>query len=429
MLERIFHLKENCTDVRTEVIAGLTTFMTMAYIIFVNPSILESAGLPRMPTVAATALAAAVPTLIMGLFTNYPFALASGMGLNAVLAYSVVIGMKLPWQTAMGIIFLEGAVITVLVLTRIRESVMDAIPLSLKRAIGVGIGLLIAYLGMQQAGWVTANQATLTTFGSFHTANTLVATAGLVIILVLMANRVKGAILLGILATAGIALAVGIGKLPEKWVSLPDFSTFGRLDIVGALKLSLISAVFAFMMVDFFDTMGTVVAVGEEAGYLTPEGKLPRLNRVLLVDSLAAVWGAICSASSVTTYIESASGVSAGGRTGLTAVVVGIMFLLAIFFAPVVSIVPSEATAPALIVVGFLLMVVVREIPWHNLEESFPAFLTILVIPLTLSISRGIGCGFVAYTLVKMMVGKWREIHPLMAVVSALFVLSFALQK
>jgi len=427
MLERIFRLKENNTDLRTEVVAGLTTFMTMAYIIFVNPSILEAAGLPRIPTIAATALAAAIPTLVMGFFTNYPFALASGMGLNAVLTYSVVVGMKLPWQTGMGIIFIEGAAITVLVLTRIRESVMNAIPLSLKRSIGVGIGLLIAYIGMQQAGWVTANQATLTSFGSFRSAGTLVATAGLIITLILMVRRVKGAILLGIIITTAIALISGITRLPEKWVSLPNFSTFARLDIPGALKISLLSTIFSFMMVDFFDTMGTVVAVGGEGGYLTSDGRLPRLNRVLLVDSLAAVWGAICSASSVTTYIESASGVSAGGRTGLTAVVVGILFLLAIFFAPAISIVPAVATAPALIVVGFLLMAVVRDVPWQDFAESFPAFLTILVIPLTLSISRGIGYGFITYTLVKLMVGRWREVHPLMAVVSALFVLSFAL--
>jgi len=429
MLERLFKLKANNTDVRTEVVAGLTTFMTMAYIIFVNPSILEAAGLPRVPTVAATALAAAIPTLMMGFFTNYPFALASGMGLNAVLAYSVVQGMHLPWQTAMGIVFVEGAIVTILVLTRVRESVMNAIPMSLKRAIGVGIGLLIAYLGMQQAGWVTGSPATLTSFGSFHKPDTVIATGGLVIILILMAWRVRGSILIGILLTAAIALASGVGKLPERWAGMPDFSTFGRLDIIGALKLSLVATIFAFLITDFFDTMGTVIGVGGEAGYLSKDGRLPRLGRVLLVDSFAAMWGAISSASSVTTYIESASGVSAGGRTGLTAVVVGVLFLLAVFLAPAVSIVPAVATAPALIVVGFLLMTVVRDIPFGELEEAFPAFLTIVVIPLTLSISRGIGYGFIAYTLVKLMRGKVREIHPLMAIVSALFAVSFALQR
>ena len=428
VLERFFRFKENSTDLRTEVVAGLTTFMTMAYIIFVNPSILEAAGLPRVPTVAATALAAAIPTLLMGFLTNYPFALASGMGLNAVLAYSVVQGQGLSWQTAMGIVFVEGAIVTILVLTRIRESVMNAIPMSLKRAIGVGIGLLIAYLGMQQAGWVTGSPATLTSFGSFHKMETVIATGGLVLILVLMAWRIRGAILIGILATAAIALACGIGKLPEQWLATPDFSTFGRLDILGALKLSLVATIFAFLITDFFDTMGTVIGVGGEAGYLREDGSLPRLGRVLLVDSFAAMWGAISSASSVTTYVESASGVSAGGRTGLTSIVVGILFLLAVFFAPVVSIVPAAATAPALIIVGFLLMTVVRDIPFGKLEEAFPAFLTIAVTPLTLSISRGIGYGFIAYTLVKLFSGKVREIHPLMAIVSALFAVSFVLQ-
>ena len=429
MLERIFKLKQNNTGVRTEVVAGLTTFMTMAYIIFVNPSILEAAGLPRVPTIAATALAAAIPTLLMGFFANYPFALASGMGLNAVLAYSVVQGMHLPWQTAMGIVFVEGAVITILVLIRVRQSVMGAIPMSLKRAIGVGIGLLIAYIGMQQAGWVKADQATMTSFGSFHSPGTLISTAGIIIILILMAWRVRGSILIGILITAGIAIATGLAKLPSQWVDVPNFSTFGRLDILGALKLSLVATIFAFLITDFFDTMGTVIGISGEAGFLTKDGKVPRLGRILIVDSVAAMWGGLCSASSVTTYVESASGVSAGGRTGLTSVVVGILFLLAIFLAPAISIVPALATAPALIVVGFLLMSIVREIPFDNLEEAFPAFLTIILIPLTFSISRGIGYGFIAYTLVKLLRGKFREVHPLMALVSVLFAVSFALQK
>jgi AGZA family xanthine/uracil permease-like MFS transporter len=425
MLERIFKLRENHTDIRTEVIAGLTTFMTMAYIIFVNPSILKEAGLPVEATVAATAVAAAVPTLLMGFFANYPFALASGMGLNAVLAYSVVKGQGIPWQTGMGIIFIEGALVTLLVLTKVRESVMHAIPLSLKRAIGVGIGLLIAYIGMQHAGWVIGNPATLTTFGSFTEPKTLVATAGLIVVLVLMAWRVQGAILLGIVITSIIAFIAGIGKLPERWIGIPDFSTFGRLDIIGALRWSLVGTIFAFLITDFFDTMGTVIGIGGKAGYLREDGSLPRLGRVLLVDSFAAMWGALSSASSVTTYIESASGVSAGGRTGLTAVVVGVLFLLSVLFAPAISIVSDVATAPALIVVGFLLMSVVREIPFDNLEEAFPAFLIILMIPITFSISRGIGYGFIAYVLVKLIRGKVREVHPLMIVASILFAVSF----
>ncbi len=427
MLERLFKLKANNTDVKTEVIAGVTTFMTMAYIIFVNPTILEAAGLPKVPTVAATALAAAIPTLLMGLLANYPFALASGMGLNAALAYTVVVGMGLPWQTAMGIIFVEGFIIAVLVVTRVRQSVMHAIPMSLKRAIGVGIGLLIAYLGLQSAGWIVGNQVTLTSFGSFHDKKALVAAVGLVLTAVLMAWGVRGAILIGILGTSVLALATGQGSIPQQWIGMPDFSTFAQLDILGALRLSLLATIFAFLITDFFDTMGTVIAIGGEAGFTDEKGRLPRLGRVLMVDSFAAMWGGICSASSATTYIESAAGVSVGGRTGLTSVVTGILFLSAVFIAPAISIVPAVATAPALIIVGLLLMILAREIPFDQIEESLPAFLIMIGIPLSLSISRGIGYGFIAYVLIKLLRGKAREVHPLMLAVSVLFALSFAL--
>ncbi|MDO8587688.1 MAG: NCS2 family permease [Armatimonadota bacterium] len=428
MLERLFHLKENHTDGRTEVVAGLTTFMTMAYIIFVNPQILSVAGIPSKATIAATCLAAAVPTIVMGLYTNYPFALASGMGLNAALAY-LAIGQHITWQTAMAVIFMEGLIITVLVLTRVRESVMSAIPLSQKRAIGVGIGLLIAYLGMQHAGWVVrpSGPGPLTTFGSFQDKTAIVAGIGLLITLVLMARRMHGAILLGIVLTTGIAWAAGLARAPEALVGPPDFRTFAALDLRGALKVSLIAPIFAFLMTDFFDTMGTVIGVGGQAGFVSKEGRLPRLNRVLLVDSLAAVWGSICGASSVTTYVESAAGVGAGGRTGLTSVVAGALFLLALFFSPVISIVPAAATAPALIVVGFLMLALIREIPFDKFDEAFPAFLTILVIPLTLSISRGIGYGFIAYTLLGVVTGKWRETHPVMYVLSVIFAVSFVI--
>ena len=428
MLDRVFGFREQGTNARTEVLAGATTFMTMAYIIFVNPQILAAAGLPLHATIAATCLAAAVPTILMGLYTNYPFALASGMGLNAALAF-LVTGEGVSWPAAMGVVFMEGAIITVLVLTRVREAVMSAIPMSLKHAIGVGIGLLIAYIGMQHAGWVIRPEGpgTLTTFGSFRDVSTLVATAGLLITAGLMAWRLHGAILLGIVITTGIAWAAGLVSLPERFLALPDLGTFGKLDIVGALKVSLIAPIFAFLVTDFFDTMGTVIGVGGQAGFVSPEGRLPRLNRVLLADSLAAVWGSICSASSVTTYVESAAGVGAGGRTGLTSLVVGILFVFALFFAPIIGIVPAAATAPALIVVGFLMLTVVRHIPFDKFDEAFPAFLTILTVPLTLSISRGIGYGFIAYTLLKILTGRWRDVHPLMLVVSALFAVSFAL--
>lgn len=428
MLERIFKLRANGTTIRTELVAGLTTFMTMAYILFVNPSILEAAGLPRIPTIAATAIGAAIPTILMGLYSNYPFALASGMGLNAVVAFTIVRGMHLPWETAMGVVFVEGVITTVLVLTRVQEAVIDAIPMSLKRSIGVGIGLLVAYLGMKQAGLVVGSPDTLTTFGSLRNTSTLVSSAGLLLIIILMAWRISGAILIGIIGTTLLAMATGIAHIPERWMGMPEFSTFGRLDIAGALRLSLAGTIFAFLITDFFGTLGTVIGVGGQAGYLDENGRLPRLNRVLLVGSLSVVWGSLCSASSVTTFVESASGISVGGRTGLTSVTTGLIFLISIFFAPAMGIVPAAATAPALIVVGFLLIEAVRDIPFDDLDEALPAFITIIVIPLTLSITRGVGYGFVTYTFLKLLRGKWKEINPLMAIIALLFILSFIIQ-
>jgi len=430
MLERLFGLKAAGTSVRVEIVAGLTTFMTMAYIIFVNPVILSAGGLgpPKAATAAATCVAAAIPTIAMGLWSNYPFALASGMGLNAALA-GLITAEGVPWQTAMGVVFIEGTIVAILVLTRVREAVMMAIPMELKRAIGVGIGLLIAFLGMQHAGWIVRPEGPepLVTFGSFRAPATAVATLGLLITLVLMAWKVRGAILIGIFATTAVAALAGLAPKPPALLGTPDFSTFGRVDVIGALKYGLWPAIFAFMITDFFDTMGTVIGVGEQAGLLTPDGRLPRLRTVLLVDALAAVWGSISSASSVTTYVESAAGVGEGGRTGLTSVVVGILFLLSLVFTPLVSAVPEVGTAPALIVVGFLMMSVIRDIRFDNLEESFPAFLTMMVVPFTLSISRGVGYGFIAYTLIKLFRGKRHEVHPLMYIVSAVFAISFAL--
>ncbi len=428
MLSRFFRLKENNTNVRTEVIAGATTFMTMAYIIFVNPAILQSAGMPFTATVAATCIGAAIPTLAMGLVTNYPFALAAGMGMNSAVV-SFALSRGLPWQQAMGVIVIEGLLIFLLVLVGLREAVMRAIPMSLKRAIGVGIGLLIALLGMQNAGWIVhPDKGPILTFGSLHNKATLIATAGVAITAVLMTWRVKGGLLLGIFATTAIAFVFGEAKAPHGVLSTPDFSSFGQADILGVLTFGFAAAIFSFLIVDFFDTMGTVIGVGEQAGFVDSDGNLPRLNKVLLIDSLAASWGALCGGSSTTTYIESAAGVGEGGRTGLTSVIVAVLFLLALFFTPIVGIVPAIATAPVLIVVGFLLMSLVKEISFDNVEEAFPAFLILLVMPLTLSISHGIGYGFIAYTLIKLLRGKPREIHPLMAAISIVFAISFALQ-
>lgn len=433
MFEKLFHLKENNTTVSKEVIAGFVTFMTMAYIIFVNPGILsEAMGKEYFPAlVVATCLAAAVTTICMGLATNYPLALASGMGLNAIVAFVLILGMKLSWQTAMGVIFIEGIIVTILVLTNVREWVMDAIPLDLKRAIGVGIGFFIALIGLVNAKLVVSNPITVISFGKIGPQN-LIALFGLLVMVVLMARKVKGAILIGIIASTVVAIFAGQVKLPAEWVSgiKPEFfGTFFQLDLKGALSLGLITTIFSIMIVDFFDTMGTVVAVGEEAGYITKDGKVPRLKNVLLVDSLAAVTGGLFGCSSVTTYIESASGVGEGGRTGLTSVITGLLFIFAIFFTPVIGIVPAYATAPALILVGFLMLTVVKGINWDDISIAIPAFLTIAMIPFTYSISKGIGYGFISYVLIKVFTGKFKDVHPLMYFVAVAFIFDFFLSS
>lgn len=434
LLDRVFALRERGTTVEREVIAGLATFMTMAYIIFVNPQVLKAAGMPLEAVAAATCIAAAIPTLLMGIWANYPFALASGMGLNAALAmHATKPGMD--WQTMMGVIVVEGVIISVLVLTRVREQVMMAIPMNLKRAIGVGIGIFIAFLGLQHAGWVQKGpEGVFLTHGAFVAKGTLVAAAGVLLMMLLLAFRVRGAILLGILGTAVIAWGADLlfptsqrlTTLPERWLAVPDFSTFAQANILGALQPALIGVIFAFLITDFFDTMGTVIGIGGQAGFLDKQGNLPRLNRVLFTDSLAAVWGGLCGASSVTTYIESASGISEGGRTGLVSVVVGVLFLLSLLSAPLVAAVPAVATAPALIVVGYLMMRVVLEMDFESAEEGIPAFLTLLLIPLTQSISFGIGVGFISHVLVMVLRGRGREVSPWMYVIALLFAISFA---
>ncbi len=435
-LEKFFKLSENRTTVRRELTGGLTTFMTLSYIIFVNPAILSRAGLPFSDTVTATAWVSGLATLLMGVYSNYPFAMACGMGLNAVVAYNIVGGMNLPWQTAMGVIVLEGLVVTALVLTNLREQVMHAIPLPLKRAIGIGIGLFIAFIGMKDAGIVSAHPVTFLTAGNFREPAVWLACAGLVLCAWLMILKVQGALLWGMLMTAGAGLLCSILKLPEQIISVPAFpSTLFQCDVAGALKWQLVPVIFALFMVDFFDTMGTVIAVGAEGGFLDNEGRLPRLKKVLLADSAGAVMGGLFSASSVTTYIESAAGVAQGARTGLSSVVVALLFFLAPVFAPLITVVGggvrvgevflNPVTAPALIMVGFLMMGAVREIEWGNLDESLPVFLIIVGMPLTFSISHGIGFGFISYVLLKTLQGKYREVPLLLYAVSLLFLISF----
>ena len=450
MLKEHFKLDQLGTNVRTEMMAGFTTFLTMSYIIFVNPLFLSFFGdpalqdkaLPFTASLTATCLAAGIMCIIMGLWTNYPFALAPGMGLNAIVAYQMVVGMGLSWPSAMGVIVLEGIIITILVVTGFREAVMNSIPLSLKQAISVGIGLFIAFIGLVQAGFVEKSEATLVTLGKFDNLPVVVAVFGLLLTAVLLKTKVKGALLIGILGSTLLAILVNylsgltvfpdpnIAKVPSSLLSMPDFSTVGRFDFHAISKLGVLTAViliFSVMLSDFFDTLGTVIGLGSEAKFLDQHGRLPRINRVLLVDSLSAVAGGACSASSVTAYIESAAGITAGGRSGLTTVTVGIFFLLAIFLSPIAGVVPKEATAPALIIVGFLMLSLVKGLPFEKFDEAFPAFLIMIVMPLTYSISNGIGFGFIAFTLIKLFSGKGREVHWLMYLVSFAFAVDFAI--
>ena len=443
---RFFGFSERGTNLRTEVIAGLTTFMTMAYIVFVNPAILatEGTGLPVSGVFFATCVAAAAACVAMGVFANFPLALASGLGLNAVVAFTLILSLGLSWQEAMAVVVVEGVLVTILVLTNLREAVLNAIPLSLKFAIAVGIGLFIAFIGLKNGGIVVANPDTYLALGDFTQGPVLLAAFGLVLTLALVARGFRGGILAGILLTGLVGMIFGIVPLPDGVVNFNfDTSTIGGgvLAVPQVLQISLIPVIFALFMTDFFDTMGTMIAVAQEGKLLDEEGRVPAAKRVLLIDSLAAIGGGATGASSVTSYIESGSGVAEGGRTGLTSVVVGVLFLLALPFSPLISvfggslplpgpegegqIFVSPVTAPALIVVGFLMMTAVRFIPWDRLDEAIPAFLTILTLPLTFNISYGIGFGFISYVLIKLARGRPAEVHPLLYGVAGLFALAF----
>lgn len=459
-LDRYFHVSARGSSVRTELIAGLTTFMTMAYILFVNPSVLGAVPDPTGLSLAfplvltSTALAAGIATLAMGLLANYPFALAAGLGLNAVVAFQLVAGSGLTWPQAMGVIVLEGLVILVLVLTGLREAMMDAIPTSLKTAIGVGIGLFITFIGFINAGFVTRPESPellveLGEGGELQGLPVGIFVLSLLLTGYLVARRVRGALLIGILGTTVVAIAANelfaggtafedvgpaAAQVPERIIAFPaaenfsllgDFS-FGFFAEMGVTAAVL--AVFTIMLSDFFDTMGTVVGLGAKAGFLDAQEKLPGIKNVLLVDSAAAALGGAASASSNTTYIESASGISEGGRTGLTSVVVGVLFLLSVFAWPLADVIPPQATAPALIIVGLLMMEMVRRVPWDDVGEALPAFLTMVVMPFTFSITNGIGAGFVSYTVIKVLQGEGRRVHWMMYLATAGFLVYFAIE-
>ena len=430
-IETFFELKKYKTDVRTEILAGLTTFMTMAYIIFVNPAILSAAiGKEAIPSlVTATALAAVVATIIMGLYAKKPFALAPGMGLNAYFAYGVCIGMGYPWQVALAAVFVEGIIFILLTLTRFRSAVIDAIPNSQKYAIGAGIGLFLTLIGLKSAGIIVGSEATLVTLGTqnFSKPDFWLAIFGVFFAASLMVRRVPGALLISILVTTVLAVAVGVAPHPESLVSLPTLEyTFLKLDFAGLLSVGAFGVVFAFFMVDFFDTLGTVTGLSAKAGYIDDKGRIPGSEKILLTDAVGTTFGAILGTSTVTTYIESAAGIEEGGRTGLVAIVVGVLFIIiGLFVSPIAQIIPACATAPALILVGFLMMNVMKNINFEDYTEAIPAFFVLATIPLTFSIADGIGIGFISYAILKLASGRAREVHPLLWILAAVFVVYF----
>lgn len=427
MLEAWFKLREHGTTVRTECLAGFTTFLAMAYIAFVNPDILAAAGMPREAVFVATCLAAALGSAVMGLYANYPIALAPGMGLNAYFAFVVVGTLGYTWQAALGAVFLSGCLFVLVSVLRVREWVVNAIPRSLKLAISAGIGLFLALIGLRNAGLVAASPATLLTLGDLHAPATLLALAGLLLIVALQARRVTGGILIGILLVTLASIALGLAPFRGVFAAPPSLApTLLQLDLGAALDAGLVAVVLTFFLVELFDATGTLVGVAHRAGLLDAQGRLPRLNRALLADSSAIVAGAVLGTSSTTAYIESAAGTAVGGRTGLTAVVVALLFLLALWFAPLVATVPAHATAPALVFVALLMARGLAELPWDDLTESAPAVLCALAMPFTFSIAHGIAVGFVAYCGIKALAGRGREVPLAVWVIAAVFVAKFA---
>jgi adenine/guanine/hypoxanthine permease len=426
LLERVFHLTENKTTVRRELLAGLTTFMTMAYVVVVNPRILAEGGMPVEGVLFATCISAALATLVMGLWANYPIALAPGMSLNAYFTYSIVIGRGVPWQTALGVVFVSGLLFLLLTMTNVREHIVNGIPDCLKHGTAAGIGLFIAFVGLRNAKIIVANPATFVAFGKTSDPQVLLAAAGLILIAILMIRKVGSAILLGIVAIALAGIPLGLAHWPGQLFSWPHpAGTFLKLDLRSATRLGLGELIFVFFFVDLFDNVGTLVGVCEQGGFLR-DGKLPRASRALLADAFGTIVGALTGTSTVTSYIESAAGVAAGARTGLGNLVIAGLFFVAMFCAPLVAAIPTYATAPALILVGALMCGSIAKVRWDDFSEAFPAFLTLVATPLTFSIATGLSLGLLSFTCLKIGAGKYRDISPLIWVLSAIFLLRFA---
>ena len=425
-LERYFEFAHLGTNWRTEILAGVTTFLTMAYIVLVNPAILSQAGVPLAAVTAATCLSAAFGSILMGIVARYPIALAPGMGLNAYFTYTVCIKMHIPWQTALGAVFLSGILFLALTAAGVRQMILRSIPHELYAAVAAGIGLFIAFIGFRNAGIVVADPATLVGLGNVRNPSTALALFGLILMVALEIKKVRGSILIGVLTTTGIAWAFGL----VHWTPAPGgfhalAATTFKLDIRGALHKGLLEIIFVFFFVDLFDNLGTLVAVTKRAGLISADHSIPRLNRILFADATATVFGSLTGTSTVTSYVESTAGVAAGGRSGITAIVTGLLFLAAIAAAPFVGIVPQAATAPALILVGSMMLTTITEIRWHEPLVAVPAFLTLVLIPLTYSIANGLGFGIIAWAILHLATGNIRKQDWLLYILAVLFILRF----
>lgn len=428
MLEKLFNFKPGKHVVKTEIIAGITTFMTMAYILAVNPDILSVTGMDKEALFTATALSAIVGTLIMAFVAKLPFALAPGMGLNAFFAFTVVLSMGYSWQFALTAVFIEGIIFILLTLFNIREMIVNAIPINLKHAVSVGIGLFIAFIGLQNAGIVVNNDAVLVGLGDMHSPSVWVGFFGIAVIAVLLVRKVKGALLIGMFLSTILALVFDVAKLPEGGIMSPPPSIepiFFQFEWDNIFSLDMLIVLFTFLFVDMFDTVGTLVGVTGKAGMLSKDGKVPRVKQALFADAIGTTFGAMVGTSTVTTYVESAAGVSEGGRTGLTSFTVAIMFALALFFAPLFIMIPAAATAPALFMVGLFMISPILKIDLNDFTESIPAFLTIVMMPLTYSIAEGITFGMLAFVILKVLTGKFKEVSIVMYILAVLFILKF----
>lgn len=431
VLERVFHLKAKNTDVKTEILAGMTTFVALAYIIFVNPNILADAGIPKEAAIASTICATAVATFLMSIWANFPIAVAPGMGLNAFFAYYVVGVLHLSWQVALGAVFFSGIFFLILTLGGIRQAIIRAVPMNLKSSIGVGIGLFIAFIGLKNAGIVVADKATFVTVGHLAAPAPLLACIGLIITAVLVAREVKGAILIGILVTTLMGMVSGVVQVPQGIGDIMSFHlpnmapTFMQLDIKGAWEFGIFSIVFTFTIVELFDNMGTLIGLTRKAKLMDDKGEIENLDRALTTDAIGTLMSAIFGTSTVTSYVESAAGIAEGGRTGLTGITITVLFLVSLIFAPLIGIVPGFATAPALILVGAMMMAEISNVSFDDVTEALPAFLTIIMMPLTYSIANGFAFGFVSYTFVKVLAGKYKDVSIIMWIVSLAFLVNF----